>query len=130
LIVIDASAIVAILLGTEQAEAVRSRIATRATLHAPHLIDLEVTQVLRRHALLARLSPEAAEESFRSFRAIAIERYAHDRFLDRIWQMRWNITAYDAAYIALAEALRAPVLTCDARLAASAGHTARIELVR
>ncbi len=96
---------------------------------APHLIDLEVAQVLRRYTLSGDLGPDRAAEALQDFLDLPIERYPHDLFLTRIWQMRHNVTAYDAAYIALAEALDAVLLTTDARLAAAGGHEAKVEVV-
>jgi predicted nucleic acid-binding protein len=131
LIVVDASALAGALLDPEVGAAFRERISkNRETLHAPHLLDLEVAQVFRRYALQSLMTAERSEEAFRLLRALRITRYAPHILLPRIWALRWNITAYDAAYVALAELLDAPLLTSDARLAASAGHTARIELLR
>ena len=96
---------------------------------APHLIDLEVAQVLRRYTLSGDLGRSRAAEALQDFLDLPIERYPHDLFLTRIWQMRHNVTAYDAVYIALAEALDAVLLTTDARLAAASGHDAQVEVV-
>ena len=69
-----------------------------------------------------------SKEALEILQWLPLQRYAHEQFLARIWELRHGITAYDAAYVALAEALDAPLLTCDARLASAAGHHARIEL--
>src|SRR6267142_1577542 len=104
MIVVDASALLEALLRTPAARAVEERLfEPQQTLHAPHLLDIEVAQVIRR--------------------------YPHDFLLPRVWDLRNNLTAYDAVYVALAEALDAPLLTRDQRLAAAAGHHARVELV-
>ena len=104
MIVVDASALIEVLLRTRAAKTVEDRLfSTGHTLHAPHLIDVEVAQVIRR--------------------------YPHDFLLPRIWELRNNLTAYDATYVALAEALEAPLLTRDRRLAGASGHRAPIELV-
>ncbi|MBW3563177.1 MAG: type II toxin-antitoxin system VapC family toxin [Acidobacteria bacterium] len=131
MIVIDASAVLEVLLRTSMAEEVESLIfVDDETLHAPHLIDLEVTQVLRRYQINGRLDDARGFEAISDFRAFSIERYPHDLFLGRIWALRRSLTAYDAAYVALAETLDATLVTCDARLAASSGHEAEITLVR
>ncbi len=75
------------------------------------------------------MSDREAELTLSAFQSLDIERYPHGRFVGRVWELRRNMTAYDATYVALAEALDAPLLTCDAKLAAAPGHTARIELV-
>jgi predicted nucleic acid-binding protein len=131
LIVLDASAALELALRTEPGGRVRRRIATPAeTLHAPHLIDLEVAQVLRRYERIHDLSPGDAEAALEDFSDLALERYPHDPLLPRIWELRRNATAYDAAYIALAEALDATLLTADSKMASVPGHRARVEIVR
>jgi len=103
--------------------------APNETLHAPHVLDLEVAQVLRRYCLTGDLEPARAEEALADLMALVIDRYSHELFLPRIWELRHNITAYDATYIALAEALSAPLLTADRRLAKASGHSAVIEVL-
>jgi predicted nucleic acid-binding protein len=130
LIVLDASAVLELLLRSAAGDAVTRRIApAEETLHAPHLLDLEVVQVLRRYEASGSLSRSRAEESLEDFLGLDVIRYPHDALLPRVWSLRRNLTAYDAAYVALAEALDAPLLTADARLARSTGHRARMELV-
>ena len=130
-IVVDASVILEVLLRTDAAPTVEQRIFTEGeSLHAPHLIDLEVAQVLRRYASRQELSPERGLQALADMAAFPIERYPHDVFLPRIWELRHNMTAYDAAYVALAEALGAPLLTCDESLASARGHEATVELAR
>ena len=96
---------------------------------APHLLDVEIAQVLRRYCASGDMSPERGQEALDDLMDLPITRYPHDIFLPRIWELRNNITAYDAVYVALAEALPAPLLTCDKRLASSPGHEVIIELV-
>lgn len=130
MIVIDASAAVELILASPKGAKVASRFFTEAeSICAPHLIDLEVAQVLRRYNLSGDLDSSRAAEALQDFLDLPIERYPHDLFLTRIWQMRHNVTAYDAAYIALSEALDAVLLTADVRLASASGHDARVEVV-
>jgi len=128
--VLDASAILEFLLCTPTGRAVGRRIAPlEESLHAPHLVDLEVAQVLRRYTLAGVLDPREARDALDTFLALDIERHPHDMFLARIWELRDTVTAYDAAYVALAEALDAPLITHDARLASAPGLRARVEVV-
>lgn len=99
------------------------------TLHAPHLLDIEVAQVLRRYARTQELDAARGLHALEDLVDFPLTRYPHDLFLLRIWELRHNVTAYDAAYVALAEALGAPLLTRDAALASTPGHHAQIELI-
>jgi predicted nucleic acid-binding protein len=128
-IVVDASALLELLLRTPAAEAVERRVFdARMTLHAPHLLDIEVAQVIRRYAANGELDEGRGRAALADLSDLPVRRYPHDFLLPRIWELRNNFTAYDAAYVALAEALDAPLLTRDRRLAGAAGHRARIEL--
>ena len=130
MIVLDASALLDLLLPTSRGEAVARRISgEEETLHAPHLIDLEVVHVLRRYEMKGLLTRTRAEEILADFADLDILRYPHEDFLRRIWALRKNVTAYDAAYLAIAEALDAPLLTADEKLARSRGHKAHVEVV-
>ena len=129
MIVLDASAALDWLLRTHAGVQIEKRIYARnETLHSPHLLDLEVAQVLRRLVREGTISERRGDEALRDLLALRINRYPHFIFLSQIWHQRHNLSAYDAAYIALAERLSAPVITRDARLAATPGHTARVEL--
>jgi len=129
MIVLDASAAVDWLLQTSAGRTIEKRIYSHnETLHAPHLFDVEVTQVLRRLAMQGLVSVHRADEAVRDLLDLRITRYPHFVFLPRIWQLRHNFSAYDAAYIVLAEKLGAALLTRDGRLAAASGHSAAIEL--
>jgi predicted nucleic acid-binding protein len=129
-IVIDASALLEALLRTSAAKAGEDRLfAPRQTLHAPHLFDVEVAQVIRRYAASGEISGERGRMALADLADLPLRRYPHDFLLPRIWDLRNNLTAYDAAYVALAAALDVPLLTRDRRLAAAAGHRARIEVV-
>ncbi|ACK52373.1 PilT protein domain protein [Methylocella silvestris BL2] len=130
MIVVDASALLEALLRTPSAKTVEDRLfAAGQTLHAPHLLDVEVAQVIRRYALSGEIDRARGGLALADLADLPLRRYPHDFLLPRIWDLRNNLTAYDAAYVALAEALDAPLLTRDRRLAAAAGHRARIELV-
>jgi len=129
MIVLDASAAVDWLLQTATGQLIEQRIYSNAeSLHSPHLIDLEVAQVLRRLVLDGTMTARRAAEAIDDLGDLRLTRYPHHVFLPRIWQLRNNFSAYDAGYIALAESLSAPLLTRDNRLAAAPGHHAKIEL--
>lgn len=130
MIVVDASALLEVLLRTEAAEAVETRLfVSGETLHAPHLLDVEVAQVVRRYAAAGEIDSEQGRAALDDLADFPLRRYPHDFLLPRVWDLRANLTAYDAVYVALAEALGAPLLTRDKRLAAGAGQAAKIELV-
>lgn len=131
MIVIDASALLEMLLNTPVSGRVTERLFGRnETLHTPHLLDLEVAQVLRHYTLSGEMDAERSEQALDDLVDLPLNRYPHDVFLLRIWTLRRNLTAYDAAYVALAEALDAPLITRDAALARASGHHARVELIR
>lgn len=130
MIVLDASAVVELLLGTEQGHEVAGRIADPALgLHAPHLVDVEVAQALRRYVQSGELDAKAAASALDDLRSLDLERHAHEPLLDRVWSLRDNLTAYDAVYVALAEALDTTLVTCDGRLARAPGLARRVELL-
>jgi predicted nucleic acid-binding protein len=129
-IVLDASVALELVLRSPRSQSVAARIANPGeTLHAPHVIDLEVAQVLRRFVRAGTLPERRAAKALDDFRDLPVVRYAHALLLDRVWELRENTTAYDAAYLALAEALNAPLLTVDRRLQGVPGLRARIEVV-
>jgi predicted nucleic acid-binding protein len=129
-IVLDASALVELLLGTETGRAVGARISDPGlALHAPHLADVEVAQALRRYVREGVLEASAAAAALAELRTLDLERHSHEPLLERVWALRENVTAHDAVYVALAEALDAPLLTCDARLARAPGLRARFEVL-
>ena len=130
MIVVDASALLEALLHTPAAAAVGRRLfGPGETLGAPHLIDAEVTQVLRRYAAIGRNDPERCRGVLSDLMDMPMTRYPHSVLLPRVWELRNDLTAYDAVYVALAEMLDAPLLTRDRRLASAPGHRAMIELV-
>jgi predicted nucleic acid-binding protein len=130
MIVADASIVLEVLLRTKRGLQIEARLlSSRETLHAPHLIDLEVCQVLRRYLHAKDLTADRAAAAIEDFQSIRIFRYPHRIFVDRIWELRSNMTAYDAAYVAVAEMIGAPLLTTDKRLASTSNHSAQIEFV-
>jgi len=129
-IVVDASAVLEVLLRTPAAAAVEARLlAPGETLHAPHLIDVEVAHVLRRCLLTGAIDPRRCGEALADLADLPLKRYPHVELLEGVLDMWSNLTAYDAVYVALAEALDAPLLTRDRKLAKAAGLRATVELV-
>ena len=127
--VLDASAVVELLLGSARGEAVTAAVRSagaEASLHAPDLMDVEVAQVLRRHTAKGALLVARAEGAIALLQRLPLTRHPARILLPRIWALRENLAAYGAAYVALAEALGATLLTCDGRLARAPGHAAVI----
>ena len=130
MIVVDASALLEFLLRTAVGAKVETRLFKKfEEFHAPHLVDVEVAQGLRRLVRLREVSAVRAEEALADLVDFDLHRHAHVNLLDRAWTLPDNITAYDAMYIALAEALDAPIVTCDVRLSKTGGHRAKIDAV-
>jgi predicted nucleic acid-binding protein len=128
-IVLDASAALDWLLQTAAGQKIESRIYSLGeSLHAPHLLDLEVAQVLRRLVRDATVSALRADQALQDLLSLRVTRYPHFVFLPQIWKLRNNLSAYDAAYVALAERLGATLITRDTRISAGPGHGVRIEL--
>lgn len=135
-LVLDASVVVELLLRTPDADALAERLfgdalrgASIADLHVPHLLDIEVAQVIRRYAARGVLSGARGADALQLLEVLPLVRHAHRPLLPRVWALRENLTAYDATYVALAEALDRTLLTRDERLANAPGHRARTELV-
>ena len=130
MIVIDASAVLELLFRTAAGLEVAERIAdAHETLHAPHLLDVEILQAVRRYTRTGMLDEARARMALDDLAALDMARYPLDAMWERVWELRDNLTAYDGAYVALAEVLRAPLLTADARIAKAPGHHARVELI-
>jgi len=128
-IVVDASAVLESLLRTNAASAVeRVMFAPGQTLHAPHLLDVEVAQVVRRYAAARSIDDVRGRDAISDLAAFPLRRYPHNMLLSRIWELRSNFTAYDAAYVALSEALNAPLLTRDQALAAATQRHTHVKL--
>ena len=129
MIVIDASVVVTALADDgPDGERARARLAGER-LAAPHLIDLEVLSAWRRLAAAGDLDERRAAFARADLRAMPIDRVPHAPLLERCWELRANLTVYDAAYVALAELIGAPLLTADARLAAGPGVTCAVEVL-
>jgi predicted nucleic acid-binding protein len=129
MLVVDASCLYEVVVGSPAAEAIRRRLRADTDQAAPHVVDVEVFGVIRREHLLGNLDPTAATQAVEDLEAWPGERFAHRRLLARAWQLRDTVRGWDAMYVALAEALDAVLLTTDARLAAAEGPTCRIDLV-
>jgi predicted nucleic acid-binding protein len=130
MIVVDASALLEFLLQSPLGRRVETRLfRDQDELHAPHLADVEVTQGLRRLVRTGEVTPSRAVDAIADLEDLDLFRHAHVDLLTRAWKLRENITAYDAMYVALAEALDARIVTCDAPLANAPGHRARIEVI-
>lgn len=129
MIVTDASVIFEVLRRTGDGMRLERRILGGEPLHALHLLDIEVAQVLRRFEARGEVDASQGRRALDVLAQMPIERHSHNHLLPRVWTLRSNLTAYDAAYVALAEALDATLLTRDERLAGAPGVRARIELV-
>lgn len=129
MIVLDASAVIAMVLRLRQADRLMDRVFVEGeTLHAPHLVDVEVSQVVRRYWRAGDITAARGEEALRDLADLPIERYTHEPLIGRVWQLRHNATAYDAAYIALAEGLGAVLVTLDSALARIPGVRVPVEV--
>lgn len=130
MIVLDASALIELLLGTPRGLKVAESLDNEEkSVHVPHLADVEVAQVLRRLVTAKAIGDALAGQAVDELQNLPPVRHAHDVMLDRLWAMRRNVSAYDAAYLALAEVLDATLLTCDRRLARAAARTAHVTVV-
>lgn len=98
-------------------------------LHAPHLVDVEYLHAVRRLTAAGEINETQADQLLESLRELRIERYSHRPLTPRIWSLRHNLTAYDAAFVALAETLDVPLITADAKMASAPGNTADIRVV-
>ncbi len=131
MIVLDASAVAELLLDTVTGRRVATLIEDAALgLHAPHLLDVEVVSALRRFVRDGSLDEEEAQAAIGDLMALDLERHSHEALLERAWNLRANVTTYDAVYVALAEALDATLLTCDSKLARAPGTKMRVELIK
>jgi predicted nucleic acid-binding protein len=127
-LVVDTSAVLASLAARDPPPGLVERLAEDGDLHGPHLIDTEVLHALRRMTIAGTLSNDRAADARNDFAELALVRYPHQPLSDRVWALRHNVTAYDATFVALAEALGVPLVTCDARLASAPGHRAQVDV--
>ena len=131
MIVVDASALLEFLLQTPLGARVEARLLRdEAEFHVPHLVDVEVVQGLRRLVRSGEVSPVRAREMIEDLIDLDLHRHSHTELLSRAWALRNNITACDAMYVSLAEAIDASLVTCDEPLATASGTHARIEVIR
>ena len=131
MIVLDASALVELILNTPTGQLIAARITDPAEgLHAPHVADIEVVQALRRYVREGVIDADAAMVALDDFRALDLQRHAHEPLLERVWELRENLTAYDAVYVALTEVLDGVLLTCDGPLSRAPGLAGRVVLVQ
>ncbi len=128
MIVVDTSAVIGVLAGQPRVARLIERLINDGDLHAPHLIDVEFQHALRRLVVAGAINDDRAADARMDFAHLTIVRYPHVSLADRMWELRHNVTAYDAAFLTLAEALGAPLVTCDARLARAPGHAASVEV--
>lgn len=126
--VVDASAMLEAIAAPAPGAALMKRLASEDELHVPHLFELEVLSGLRRLQAAGQLPEPRAGQARRALRALPLIRHEHEPLHERIWALRDNLTVYDATYIALAERLRLPLVTTDARLARAPTSRARLEL--
>ena len=130
MIVLDASALLEFLLQTPLGTRVEARLFRDGDeFHSPHLVDVEVAQGLRRLVRTGEVSRHRAADAIADLTDFDLHRHPHLDFLNRAWKSRENVTAYDAMYIALGEALDAPIVTCDAPLGRAPGHRTHIEVI-
>ena len=130
MIVLDASAAIEWLFQSPAGVKIDRRIfSVSESLHAPHLLDVEVVQVLRRYVRDKMITAQRGQEAIEDLGDLPLNRYPHDFLTPRVWELRATLTAYDAAYVALAELLDAPLLTCDGKIASAPGHDANVEVV-
>lgn len=126
MIVVDASAMVEALVGRDPDSGLLDLLS--GDLHAPHLLDVEVLSALRGLELAGKVTPAVADAARANFTSFAVERHGMATVADRVWSLRRGLTAYDATYVALAEGLGLPLVTCDAKLL-SGGHDAEVLVV-
>ena len=128
MIVLDASAVVKFLAPTQLDSAFDRRLARATSLHAPHLVDVEVANGLRRAVAAGLIGHDRALDALGDLGAMPITRYPHVELLGRAWELRDNLSVHDAVYVTLAELLGAPLVTCDGRLTRARGIHAPVEL--
>jgi predicted nucleic acid-binding protein len=129
MLVVDATCLYEVVADTRHAEPIRQRLAADEDHAAPHLVDVEVLNVIRRHEMQGQLDATAAQQAVDDLHDWPGERFGHRPLLRRAWELRHNVRGWDALYVALAEAVGATLVTLDTRLARATGPTCRIEVV-
>jgi len=129
MLIVDASCLYEVVADTQRADEVRARLLRDSDHAAPSVIDVEVISVIRRDHLSGRLDMTAAAQAVADLRDWPGERFGHRPLLDRAWELRGSLRAWDAFYVALAEAMQATLITSDARLSRSPGPRCGIEVV-
>lgn len=129
MLVVDASCLYEVVADTSRADGVRARLAADPEHAAPAVLDVEVVSVIRRDHLRGRLDATSAAQAVADLRDWPGERFSHQPLLERVWELRGAVRAWDGFYVALAEALEATLVTSDARLAAAAGPRCRMEVL-
>jgi predicted nucleic acid-binding protein len=127
-LVVDTSAVIGALVGRPPDRRLLDRLSLDGELCAPHLLDVELLHALRRLVIGGQLSEDRAADARDDVADLAVARYDHVALADRTWELRHNLTAYDATFVALAELLDVPLVTCDTPLADAPGNRAVIEL--
>jgi predicted nucleic acid-binding protein len=127
-IVVDTSALIDAVLARPPKPGLLARLSDDGDLHAPHLIDVEILHALRRLALTGAVPETRLEDARADIDDITLTRYPLGSLADRVWDLRHHLTAYDAVFVALAEGLGVPLVTCDRRLARAGGHHAHVEV--
>lgn len=130
MLVVDATCLYEVVASSDKSERVRNRLASDTEHAAPHVIDVEVLNVIRRDLLLGRIDATAADQAVEDLRNWPGERFGHRRLLARAWDLRMNVRGCDAMYVALAEALQAILVTADERLGRVGGLRCRVEVLR
>ena len=128
-IVVDASAMAEMLMASEVGTRVERRVLSAPRRHAPHLLDIEVASTIRRFVLGKQLGVAQAMSAIEDLSVFPLRRHGHTPLLERVFELRHNLSAYDALYLALAEALGATLVTCDAALADVPGARAEVDLI-
>lgn len=128
MLIVDATCLYEVVVDTPRADAIRARLASDPDQAAPHLVDVEVLNVIRRHEIEGRLDPTAANQAVDDLHDWPGERFGHRGLIGRAWSLRHNVRGWDAFYVALAEALGGTLLTLDTRLAKASGPTCSVEV--
>ena len=130
MLIVDASSLYETIVGTPRSERIRARLDSDPDLVAPHVIDVEVISIIRRYHMLGRLDATLSRQAVENLQAWPGQRFGHIRLLNRAWELRNNVRAWDAFYVALAERLQGTLITLDAKLASATGIRCQVEVIR